>query len=139
MLRIAIVGGNIGASALISLLRGDTNTELAGIFEKKQDAPGVILARKWNIPVFEDIKSLCAANPEMVINVAGDYTFSNEIREASGNRIEVIEGAGARLLWEIIEKQKRARLETFKTIENQKTIFSLMSGLKVQDSLNDFL
>ena len=139
MLRIAIVGGNIGASALISLLRGDTNTELAGIFEKKQDSPGVILARKWNIPVFEDIKSLCAANPEMVINVAGDYAFSNEIREVSKNRIEVIEGAGARLLWEIIEKQKSARLETFKTIENQKNLFSLMSRLGVQDNLNDFL
>jgi diguanylate cyclase (GGDEF)-like protein/PAS domain S-box-containing protein len=139
MLRIAIVGGNIGASALISLLRGDTNTELAGIFEKRQDSPGVILARKWNIPVFEDIKSLCAANPEMVINVAGDYAFSNEIREASGNRIEVIEGVGARFLWEIIEKQKRARLETFKTIENQKTIFTLISGLGVQDNLDDFL
>jgi diguanylate cyclase (GGDEF)-like protein/PAS domain S-box-containing protein len=139
MLRIAIVGGNIGASALISLLRGDTNTELAGIFEKRQDSPGVILARKWNIPVFEDIKSLCAANPEMVINVAGDYALSNEIREASGNRIEVIEGAGARLLWEIIEKQKRARLETFKTIENQKTIFGLMSGFGAQDNLENFL
>ncbi len=140
MLRIAIAGGNIGASALISLLRGDTNTELVGIFEKKQDSPGVILARKWNIPVFDEVKSLCASNPEMVINVTGDYAFSNEIREVSGNRIEVIEGTGARLLWEIIEKQKRARLETFKTIENQKTIFSLMSRLVgVQDNLNDFL
>jgi diguanylate cyclase (GGDEF)-like protein len=137
MLRLAIAGGNIGASALISLLRGDPNTELAGIYEKKQDSPGVILARKWNIPVFADIKSLCAANPEMVINVAGDISLSNEIRSASGNRIEVIEGAGARLLWEIIEKQKRARLEAFKSIENLKTISDLLSKFEEIEQITD--
>jgi diguanylate cyclase (GGDEF)-like protein/PAS domain S-box-containing protein len=139
MLRLAIAGGNIGASALISLLRGDTNTELVGIFEKKQDSPGVILARKWNIPVFDDIQALCAINPEMVINVTGDVKLSNEIRVASGNKIEVIEGVGARLLWEIIEKQKRAQIEAFKTIEDQKTVFSILSKISVADQFADFL
>ena len=139
MFRLAIAGGNIGASALISLLRGDTNTELIGIYEKKQDSPGVILASKWNIPVFDEIKSLCDANPEMVINVAGDVKISNEIRTLSGNRIEVIEGVGARLLWEIIEKQKRAKLEAFKTIENQKTVSALLSKIPLTDQLNQFL
>jgi diguanylate cyclase (GGDEF)-like protein len=129
MLNLAIVGGNIGASALISLLRGDTSSKLKliGIYENNQDAPGVILARKWNIPVFDDIRSLCSSNPEMVINVAGNVEISNEIRALSGNRIEVVEGAGARLLWEIIEKQKRARLEAFKTIEDQKAIGNFIS------------
>ena len=129
MLKLAIVGGNIGASALISLLRGDTSSKLKliGIYENNQDSPGVILARKWNIPVFDDIRSLCSSNPEMVINVAGNVEISNEIRALSGNRIEVVEGAGARLLWEIIEKQKRARLEAFKTIEDQKAIGNFIS------------
>jgi len=139
MLRLAIAGGNIGASALISLLRGDSNTQLIGIYEKNQDQPGIILARKWNIPVFDDVRSLCAAGPEMVINVAGDVKLSNEIREVSGNRIEVIEGAGARFLWEIIEKQKRAKIEVFKAVENQKTIFSLLSKFGEPGRLSDFL
>jgi len=84
MVRLAIAGGNIGGSALISLLRGDPNTELVSIYEKKQDAPGVILAKKWNIPVFEDVKALSTTNPEMIINVTGDPKLSNEIRLAFG-------------------------------------------------------
>ena len=64
MIKLAIVGGNIGASALISLLRGDQSIVLAGVFEKNHEAPGAILARKWNIPVFSDIESLAAAKPE---------------------------------------------------------------------------
>jgi len=84
MVRLAIAGGNIGGSARIPLLRGDPNTELVGIYEKKQDAPGVILAKKWNIPVFEDVKALSTTNPEMIINVTGDPKLSNEIRLAFG-------------------------------------------------------
>jgi len=109
MLRLAIAGGTIGASALISLLRGDKNTELTGLYEKKLDSPGVILAKKWNIPVFDEVRLLCSENPEIVINVTGDVHLSNDIRLVSGNKTEVIEGIGARFLWEIIEKQKRRK------------------------------
>jgi len=139
MLRLAIAGGNIGASALLSLLRGDANTELIGLYETKPDSPGVILARKWNIPVFENVISFCAAGPEMVINITGNSALSNDIRSASQNKIEVIEGVGARLLWEMIEKQKRARVEANKTIEDQQTIFHLITDLPEAGQMNTFL
>ncbi|MCX5720194.1 MAG: diguanylate cyclase [Nitrospirae bacterium] len=138
MFRVAILGGNIGGSALISLLRGDPTTELVGVYEKRPDAPGVILARKWNIPVIEDIMSIRTVNPEIVINVTGDPKLSNEIRIAFENKVEVIEGMGARFLWEIIEKQKRARIEVFKIAEDQKTIFTAASKLYAAD-FDDFL
>ncbi len=139
MLKVAIAGGSIGASALISLLRGDPNIQLIGIHEKKPDSPGVILARKWNMPVFDSVEMLCAANPEMVVNVTGDTRLSNEVRSVSGNKIEVIEGVGARFLWEVIEKQKRAKIESFRTLENQKVFFSLLSKISDVDQLPDFL
>jgi diguanylate cyclase (GGDEF)-like protein len=139
MFRLAIIGGNIGASALLSLIRGDPNTEIVGIYEKNNDSPGVILAKKWNIPVFDDIKSLLSVNPEMVINVSGDVKLSNEIRESSGNKIEVVEGVGARLLWEIIEKQKKARIEVMKTLENLKNVTNLISKLGLSDKNFFFL
>ncbi|MEW6571396.1 MAG: diguanylate cyclase [Nitrospirota bacterium] len=139
MFRLAILGGNIGASALISLLRGDPGIELVGIYETNQDSPGVVLSKKWNIPVFVDIKSLCSASPEMVINIAGDTKLSEQVRSLSENRIEVIEGAGARLLWEIIEKQKRSRIEVLKTVDDQKIIHGLISGMAAADKIDDFL
>jgi diguanylate cyclase (GGDEF)-like protein/PAS domain S-box-containing protein len=139
MIKLAIAGGNIGGSALISLLRGDPNMEIVGIYEKKQDAPGVILARKWSIPVFEDVKSLIPVNPELIVNVTGDINLSNEIRLAFGNRTEVIEGIGARLIWEIIERQKKSKIETSKTIENQKAVFSLISKIGMVEPFDKYL
>lgn len=139
MVRLAIAGGNIGGSALISLLRGDSNVELIGVFEKKQDAPGITLAKKWNIPIFTDIISFIEAKPEMIINVSGDSDLSNEFRLVSNNRIEIIEGTGARLLWDVIEKQKKARIEAFKIIENQKSIFNVMSKIGLVETVDDFM
>jgi len=138
MFRIAIAGGGIGGSALISLLRGDPNAALVGIYEPKQEAPGVILAGKWNIPVFSEIKSLVAANPEIVLNLTGNIEVSNEIRKVFNDKIEVIEGIGARFIWEIIEKQKRARIEVIKTTADQKTLYNLAAKLCSSDSVKDF-
>jgi diguanylate cyclase (GGDEF)-like protein/PAS domain S-box-containing protein len=138
MFKIAIAGGGISGSALISLLRGDLSTNLVGVYEKKQDAPGVVLARKWEIPIFNEIRDLVTVRPDMVINVTGDSTISNEIRVAFQNRIEVIEGIGARLLWEIIEKQKRAKIEVIKTTADQKLLYELVSQLGSTETLMAF-
>ncbi len=129
MYKIALAGGGIGSSALISLLRGDPNTRIAGIYEKKKDVPGVVLARRWNIPVFTELEELISAGPEMVINVTGDPVLSNEIRQAFKGGVEVIEGSGARFLWEIIEKQKRSKIEAIKTLSDLKILYKLSSGL----------
>jgi len=138
MLKIAIAGGGIGGSALISLLRADANTELVGVFEKKLESPGIVLARKWSIPVFSRLEDLVTANPELVINVMGDADSSNQIREAFNQKIEVVEGVGARFLWEIIEKQKRAKIETIKTMADQKILHTLTMKLGSADSLKGF-
>jgi hypothetical protein len=139
MIKLSIAGGNIGGSALISLLRGDSNVELVGIYEKKQDAPGAMLAKKWNIPIFTDVPSLVEAEPEMIINVTGDAHLSSEFRAASGNSIEIIEGTGVRLLWDVIEKQKKARIEAFTMMEHQKTIFNVISKIGLARTAEDFM
>ena len=139
MLRLAIAGGGIGGSALISLLRGDPNTCLTGIYEKKYDAPGVVLARKWDIPVFTDLESFATATPDVVVNVTGDTEISNKIRSLFNYSVEVIEGTGARFLWEIIEKQKRAKIEVIKTMADQKILYGLAAQLCSSSTLSEFL
>ena len=138
MVRLAIAGGGIGGSALISLLRGDSYTHLVGVYENKHDAPGVVLARKWNIPVFADLESFATANPDVVVNVTGDSEISNKIRSVFKNKVEVIEGVGARFLWEIIEKQKRAKIEVIKTMADQKVLYGLAAHLCSAATLKEF-
>ena len=129
MARLVVIGGGVGASALISLLKGDPSLELVGVFEKNADSPGAVLARKWDLPVFDNIQSLRDVQPDLLVNVTGDPKIREELRAVLGESTECIDGAGTRLLWEVIEKQKKASVEALKIIEDQKTILAMIAKL----------
>jgi diguanylate cyclase (GGDEF)-like protein len=129
MIKILIAGGNVGGSALLSLLREEHYTEIVGILEKKHDAPAVHLAEKWEIPIFETLEEALRARPEIVINVTGNPILKKEIQKST-EKVEVIEGVGAKLLWEAIERQKRSRIESMKCIDDQKRLYEF--SLKLQ-------
>jgi hypothetical protein len=124
MFRLALAGGNITGSTVLSLMRGEPDVKIVGLYEKNAEAPAALLAEKLGIPVFSDISALAAMEPEIVLNVSGDRNLSEKIRAAC-SRAEVIDTAGARLLLKRIEKQKKTMIELLRTIEDEKRIISL--------------
>lgn len=137
MFKIAIIGGNIGASALISLLKNEPNIEIVGIYEKNLESPGVVLAKKWGIQIFTDINSFKDISPDVIINVLGDTKLSDELRSIFLNKIDIIESTGIRLVWEVIESQKKARIQINRLINIEKAFFELIAKIDVIDLLQD--
>lgn len=139
MVKLAIAGGNIAGSTVMSMLRGDPDIEIVGIYEKDPETPGAILAQKWGIPLFYDINILATkARPEIIINVTGDAKLSDTVRMLF-NRIEVIDATGARFLWKTIEKQKKAMIELYKAMEDQKRILSVAETAGITENLEEFI
>ena len=125
MIRIALAGGNVAGGALISLLRTEPNIRVVALYEEKPDAPGVMLARKWGIPICTKLDELKEHRPSLVINVISEIDFEERLKNALGEKIEVINPKAAKLLWDFIERQKKARVETIKTIQNLNTLVNL--------------
>src|SRR3990172_10506913 len=120
MVKLGLAGGNITGSTVLSMLRGEPDIEIVGLYEKTPEPPGTILAKKWGIPIFDDINVFAAtAKPEIILNVTGDPKISEIIR-VFFRKIEVIDAGGARLLWKTIEKQKKAMVELYKAIDDEK-------------------
>ncbi len=139
MVKLAIAGGNIAGSTVMSMLRGDSDIELVGIYERNPETPGAVLAQKWGIPLFFDISILArTARPEIIINVTGDAKLSETVRMLF-SRIEVIDATGARFLWKTIEKQKKALVELYKAMEDQKRILSLLENISVTETPGEFM
>ncbi|NOX20797.1 MAG: diguanylate cyclase [Nitrospirae bacterium] len=124
MIKIALAGGNVAGGALISLLRTEPNVKVVALYEEKADAPAVMLARKWGIPVCTRLEELSEYRPSLVINVI-EENIEAELKKALGEQIEIINPGAAKLLWDFIERQKKARVETIKTIQNMNTLISL--------------
>jgi diguanylate cyclase (GGDEF)-like protein len=139
MVKLAIAGGNIAGSTVMSMLRGDPDIEIVGIYERDPETPGAILAQKWGIPLFFDINTLAtSAKPEIIVNVSGDTKLSENVRMLFG-RIEVIDATGSRFLWRTIEKQKKAMIELYKIMEDQKRLLSIAENASLAEKLDEFM
>ena len=139
MVKLAIAGGNIAGSTVMSMLRGDSDIEIVGIYERDPETPGAVLAQKWGIPLFHDINILAtSARPEIVLNVSGDTKLSETMRTVFG-RIEVIDATGARFLWKTIEKQKKAMIELYRVMEDQKKILAVTENVSRAENLDEFM
>ncbi|MGE5893013.1 MAG: response regulator [bacterium] len=122
MIKIFIAGGNVVCNALISMLKEEVYAGVVGVFEKRHDAPGALLARELQIPVFDQLQDITSVNPEIIVNLTGNPLITREVRESYGG-IEVIEGAGAQFLLETIERLKRLRVDSKKAVEDQRALF----------------
>ncbi|MEK6531759.1 MAG: response regulator [Deltaproteobacteria bacterium] len=109
MIKVAIVGAGSGGSALLDLFKVNGEVKVVGITDKRSDARGLDMARTLDVTVIDGIEGLPSCGPEIVINTTGDPSVNQRIRAAFSNDIEIIEGRGARLLWELVERQKRAK------------------------------
>ncbi|MBI5886682.1 MAG: response regulator [Deltaproteobacteria bacterium] len=109
MIKLAIVGAGKGGAALLNLFHSSAEVQVVGITDRFKDAEGLITARKIGVPVAGMISELCDANPDMVINATGDPLISKTIKDEFPYYVEVIEGRGGRLLWDLVETQKQAR------------------------------
>lgn len=138
MVKLAVAGGNITGSTILSIFKEDLDTEIVGLFEKDPNTPGAVLAKKWGIPLFEDIRNLIEkAGPEIIINVTTNKKLSETIRVLYQN-VEVIDISGALFIWKSLEKKKKMMIELSKTIEDEKRVISLVD-LLYRNDIGSFL
>lgn len=138
MIKVAIAGGNVAGSALISLLTTEPNIKVVALYEEKPDSPGALMALKRGIPVCSSIEKTALYKPEMVFNVTDNREISKQFLEKLGDRVEIINSPVAKLLWSFIEKQKKARVESVKTIQNINIINEVLSYAEFKDKKDFF-
>jgi len=113
---ILMVGAGKGAAVLIELLIDTQTVNILGVVDINQEAPGIKVAKKFGIPTgikykeFMNIKEL-----NEIINVTGSVKIQEELVKASPPGVEVIGGHSAKLMWELIEEQRKAKDEWYRT------------------------
>ncbi len=108
MVKVAIIGGGKGGTALVEILHKDRLVQIVGIADINPDAPGIDLARRLKIPVMPDYQKLLAGNPDIVIDVS-DSPAVREFLERAPDSIEVIGGLSAKFMWQLIEERIKSQ------------------------------
>jgi hypothetical protein len=82
MTKVAIIGAGKGGRALLEMFAGDPTVTILGVADVNAWAPGLELARRLNIPVATDLRSLIAdPRLDLVIDVTGSPEVQRTILE----------------------------------------------------------
>jgi len=122
MIKVAIVGAGKGGSALLDVFHVNGEVKVVGITDKDKKALGLSLAKDWGIVVARDIKGLSRHKPEIVINATGRPDITKLIRKAFAYPVEIIEGIGAKFLWDLVRRQQEAKRDITTLYQNGITI-----------------
>ena len=109
MIKVAIVGAGKGGSSLMDVFHANGEVKVVGITDKDKNAQGLSLAKEWSIFVAKDINDLYSRNPEIIINATGRPEATKLIKDTAPYPVEVIEGASAKFLYELVRRQQVAK------------------------------
>ena len=117
MVKVAIVGAGKAGGALIELFQANGAVKTVGITDRDGNAPALAAAREWGICVAKDLRELCGLGADIILNVTGDRNVTAVIREIAPET-EVIEGRGAKFLWDMVQRQHAAKKDLRTLYEN---------------------
>lgn len=128
MLKIAVIGAGKGGSALLDIFHTNGNVKIVGITDKDRNAPGLNLAKELGIFVAENIEELFNHKPDIVINATGQTEVSKFIKGSFPYPAEILEGLGAKLLWELVSRQQQARKDMDKLLRDLEKSMIYLQG-----------
>lgn len=106
MKRVLIVGAGKGGSALLNLLLETDRMEIAGITDINNNAAGIKLAQKKQIPVGSDWANWLDKDIDIIIEATGDENVLEEIIEKRPRKTVVIPGAVASIIFELLDEKE---------------------------------
>ncbi|MDX8408405.1 MAG: diguanylate cyclase [Mariprofundaceae bacterium] len=107
--RAVIIGAGRGGSASVEMLLEEDLVDIVGVVDTNADAPGILLAREHQIPVYDNAaEALENSAPCVAFNMTG-----NEMVEEVASGIlgagGIIGGMEARLIWRMVTNLKKAK------------------------------
>lgn len=122
--RILIVGAGVGGTAILKLLAESTKWQTVAVVDIKEDAPGIIEARKAGIETGLDWRDFLHYPIDMVIDVTGKNDVFDELLATLPNQTILIPGEIAEILVKLLQEKDYyiQKLQSFS--QRQQIIFN---------------
>jgi len=112
--KVAIIGAGKGGTALLELLHQIPDVDIVGIADTNPRAPGLQRARDLNIQVSHQVPDLVGNHGvNLIMDVTGDPDMVETILSHKDPAAVVVNGATAKLLWNLIQHESKLEAELF--------------------------
>ena len=130
-IRVGIIGAGKGGRALLEVFLHLPDARVVGITDKDPGAPGLRVAREFEIPVVPDPMRLIGKDDlDLLIDVTGDPAMEALIAENKRERVEMLGGAASKLLWLLIQREREMQSHLLRSEK--------LAGM-IRDGVKDFL
>ncbi len=141
MIKIMIVGGGTGGTALLPILHEYPEIQVVGVADIRDDAPGLLLAKKLGIPTANRYCALLErVEVDIVVDVSGCRSVSEDLcARMSRKPVELIEGLSANLLFKLIDERRTREKEALSRLEEQEALYKIGIMLTSSESEDKLL
>ena len=115
--RIGLVGGGKGGSALLDLLLAWPDAEVAVVIDPRPDAPALEKAKALGIPTAGDHVDVYAYPVDLILEVTGQRAVLEDLLRAKPSGAEVIGAESLRFFWHLLQERQARNQELSKALE----------------------
>lgn len=134
MINIGIIGAGKGGTELINVFQRYPLVRMTIVSDINKNAPGILLAKRLKIPTTTNYKKIAKTGVDILIDVTGDKKVADGLMKFRESGIEVIGGASAKFVWQLIEEQRKNREEIERLLFEYQSLYDI--GLKLTSSEN---
>ena len=108
-----LVGAGRAGSLLLRLFHPNPGVKIIGVIDIDPEAPGLALAREWEIPTGPSpLPFLEDDTPDLIVNVTGNEALERDLARRKAARTELLGGSSALLIWTLLQEyEQKAALE----------------------------
>lgn len=103
-MNIAIVGAGTGGKNIIESFSKIDEIRIAQVVDNRDDAPGILLAKKLGIKCSRSIAEIDAYNLDLILEATGNESVKKELNERFGNVCTIIDSSGALLIMSLVQR-----------------------------------
>lgn len=106
MIKVFIIGAGNGGKAVLRRLLRFNWVQISGVADLNPNAPGVLIAREANIPVYHEdpLQTLTRLDIDLVFELTGDQKMQDQLLNLPSRSYDVVSGQASFLLWKVIEE-----------------------------------
>lgn len=108
MINVGIVGGGKGGTSLLKTLHTVPEVKIIGIADLNKNAPGMVLARQYQIDTLTDyIKLMQYPDRKIIIDATGLDKVKSHLHELADGRTEIVDSSAGLLMILMVESREK--------------------------------
>lgn len=105
VINVLIIGAGRGGAALLPVFYRDKSFRIIALVDKNEQAPGVQIARTFQIPTAQDFTGFLKRDDlDLIVDVTGDHEVAASLARLRRPETELIGPSTSRVLWGLIEE-----------------------------------